>query len=124
MDPSEKKEQIEKEEQQPAEEQPEEEEEEEDEDEEVGFLRFKETFEKVCIDGKYFDPPEADCSPDEEDGEGVCYGSSKCPFSHFRVVCHVCGVAYGEHNGHDCPVGGTIGDFSDRNGGVKPAKRS
>ena len=54
-------------------------------------------------EGRFFDPPEEDDPKDSEDGP--CQGKG-CEHSHYKEICNVCGLSYGHHSGHHCPVGG------------------
>ena len=67
--------------------------------------------EQIVIEGKRFNQPEHDCQKDKNDGP--CIGEG-CRKSHFQEVCNVCGISYGQHSGHKCPVGNTTGHFSGR----------
>mmetsp|Transcript_15835 Transcript_15835/g.22025 ORF Transcript_15835/g.22025 Transcript_15835/m.22025 type:complete len:90 (-) Transcript_15835:36-305(-) len=76
--------------------------------------------------GRFYNPPEMDDPKDEADG--LCKGEG-CKHTHFKEVCNVCGLSYGNHSGHYCPVGPPgrkiytiLGNFEKPN--IKPAKRN
>ena len=40
----------------------------------------------------------------KDEADGLCKGEG-CKHTHFKEVCNVCGLSYGNHSGHYCPVG-------------------
>jgi hypothetical protein len=55
-------------------------------------------------EGKKFYLATADAPKDSNDGKSIC--DPECKKTHFGETCNVCMISYGQHNGHNCPVGG------------------